>query len=383
MKGDEANRDLAVHGGLLVVAILIGIAGFIVVQRRVTRPIGTMTKTMRQLADGDVTVEIPGTERRDEVADMAKAVVVFKENALERQRLATEREEAEERAVAGRKAEMNRLADQFEAAVGNVVEAVSSSANELEASAGALSSTAERTQQLAGTVAVASEQASSNVQTVSAATEEMTSSIKEISRQVDQSSTIARQAVGQAEKTDASIAELLQAAQRIGDVVKLITAIAEQTNLLALNATIEAARAGEAGRGFAVVASEVKSLANQTAKATEEIGAQIGGIQNATQEAVAAIKGIGATIGTVSQICANMAAAVEQQGAATDEIARNVQQAAKGTSEVAGTISDVNRGAGETGAAASQLLASSKMLSTEGNRLKLEVDKFLASVRAA
>jgi len=211
----------------------------------------------------------------------------------------------------------------------------------------------------------------------------MTSSVDEIARQVQESSRIASEAVAQASKTDARINALSQAASRIGDVVKLITAIAEQTNLLALNATIEAARAGEAGRGFAVVASEVKALASQTAKATEEIGSQIGAMQAATGESVAAIKEIGGTIGRISEIASTIAAAVEEQGAATSEIARNVERAAQGTAEVATKITDVNRGAGETGSASAQVLASAQSLSRDSNHLKSEVDQFLAAVRAA
>jgi methyl-accepting chemotaxis protein len=207
--------------------------------------------------------------------------------------------------------------------------------------------------------------------------------VGEIIRQVHESSKIAGEAVRQAERTDARIGELSQAASRIGDVVKLITAIAGQTNLLALNATIEAARAGEAGRGFAVVASEVKSLAMQTAKATEEIGTQIAGMQSATHESVAAIKEISATIGRVSEIANTIAAAVEEQGAATQEISRNVQEAAKGTAHVARNIADVNHGAAETGSASAQVLSSAKALAGEGNKLKVEVDKFLHTVRAA
>jgi methyl-accepting chemotaxis protein len=221
------------------------------------------------------------------------------------------------------------------------------------------------------------------VQSVASATEEMTSSVNEISRQVQESAKIAGDAVKQAQETDARINELSQAAGRIGDVVKLITAIAEQTNLLALNATIEAARAGEAGRGFAVVASEVKALAAQTGKATEEISAQIAGMQTATQDSVAAIKAIGGTIGRISEIASTISAAVEEQGAATQEIARNVGEAAKGTQQVASNITDVNRGASETGSASAQVLSSAQSLSSESNHLKLEVDKFLSTVRAA
>jgi len=282
-----------------------------------------------------------------------------------------------------RRETLAKLADSFSATVGNIVDTVSSASTELEAAAGTLTKTAEQTQQLSATVAAASEEASANVQSVASATEEMTSSVNEISRQVQESAKIANEAVQQAQETDARINALSQAAGRIGDVVKLITAIAEQTNLLALNATIEAARAGEAGRGFAVVASEVKNLASQTAKATEEIGAQIAGMQSATQNSVAAIKEIGATIGRISSIASTIAAAVEEQGAATQEIARNVGEAAKGTAQVASNITDVNQGAGETGSASSQVLSSAQSLSGESNRLKLEVDKFLSTVRAA
>ena len=282
-----------------------------------------------------------------------------------------------------RRATLEKLANTFSSSVGRIVGNVSSAATELEAAAGTLTKTADYTQQLSSTVAAASEQASANVQSVASATEEMTSSVNEISRQVQDSAKIAGEAVKQAQQTDARITELSQAAGRIGDVVKLITAIAEQTNLLALNATIEAARAGEAGRGFAVVASEVKALAAQTAKATEEIGAQIAGMQTATQESVAAIKEIGGTIGRISQIASTIAAAVEEQGAATQEIARNVGQASKGTAQVASNITDVNRGAGETGSASSQVLSSAQSLSVESANLKTEVDNFLSTVRAA
>ncbi len=282
-----------------------------------------------------------------------------------------------------RKVTLENLANGFSSTVGKIVENVSSAATGLEGAASTLTKTAEYTQQISGTVASASEEASANVQSVASATEEMTSSVNEISRQVQESSKIAGEAVTQAQQTDARINELSQAAARIGDVVKMITAIAEQTNLLALNATIEAARAGEAGRGFAVVASEVKALAAQTAKATEEIGTQIAGMQTATQDSVAAIKAIGQTIGHISEIASTIAASVEEQGAATQEIARNVGEAAKGTGQVATSITDVNRGAGETGAASAQVLASAQSLSAESRHLRVEVDKFLATVRAA
>jgi methyl-accepting chemotaxis protein len=367
--------------GAFVIAMLVGSAMFGVLS--IARPIRKIAGVLLELGGGNKQVDVPYVGRGDEIGDAANAANVFKENLIRIEKMEAEQKEAEIRAAAERKADMRKLADEFQSAVGQIVDTVSSASTELEAAAGTLTKTAETTQTLSGAVAAASEEASTNVQSVASATEEMTSSVNEISRQVQESSRIAGDAVKQARETDARINELSQAAGRIGDVVKLITAIAEQTNLLALNATIEAARAGEAGRGFAVVASEVKQLASQTAKATEEISAQIAGMQTATQDSVAAIKTIGGTIGRISEIASTIAAAVEEQGAATQEIARNVGEAAKGTAMVASNITDVNRGAGETGSASSQVLSSAQSLSSESNHLKLEVDKFLSTVRAA
>ncbi len=370
---------------LLTVAIALfgSIALAAIVARSITRPLDSLKGSMKDLADGNLEIAIAGIGRGDEVGDMAAAVEVFKVNAIERRRLESDQKATEQRAAEQRKAEMQALASKFEQAVGGVVRAVASSATQLETAANSLTGTAATTQQLATTVAAASEEASVNVQSVSSAAEEMSASVAEIGRQVQESSRIAGEAVSQARKTDSRIADLSQASNRIGDIVALITGIAEQTNLLALNATIEAARAGEAGRGFAVVAQEVKSLASQTAKATGEISSQIGNMQTATEESVAAIKEIGSTIGRIAEISALIAAAVDEQGAATQEVAHNVQQAAQGTSEVASAITEVNKGARETGAASSQVLASAKSLTVESGRLGSEVEQFLAHIRAA
>jgi methyl-accepting chemotaxis protein len=375
----STQRSLIVIGVILLFMLAVSIF----VARSVTTPLQRMTLTMNDLASGNLAVEVPGIGRGDEIGEMAKAVEVFKSNAVARQSLEAEQRAAETRTIASRKADMNKMADDFEAAVGRIVETVSSASGQLEASAGTLTSTAERAQELATTVAAASEEASTNVQSVASATEEMASSVTEISRQVQESARMANDAVNQARFTNDRVSELSKAATRIGDVVELINTIAGQTNLLALNATIEAARAGEAGRGFAVVASEVKALAEQTAKATGEIGQQVTGIQAATQESVNAIQAISGTIEKLSEISSAIAAAVEEQGAATQEISRNVQQAATGTQQVSSNIGDVQRGASETGSASSQVLAAAQSLSGDSNRLKLEVGRFLDSVRAA
>jgi methyl-accepting chemotaxis protein len=375
----STQRSL-IAAGLIV---LLTLAVSMVVARGITGPLQRMTGAMNDLAGGKLDVDVPGIGRRDEIGEMAKAVEVFKRNAVERQALEAEQKQAETRAVAQRKADMYKMAEDFEGAVGGIIGAVSTASSQLETSAGALSSTAERAEELATTVAAASEEASTNVQSVASATEEMASSVNEISRQVQESARMAGEAVDQARKTNDRVSELSKAAARIGDVVELINTIAGQTNLLALNATIEAARAGEAGRGFAVVASEVKALAEQTAKATGEIGQQVSGIQAATQESVGAFKEISGTIERLSEISSAIAAAVEEQGAATQEISRNVQQAAHGTQQVSSNITDVQRGASETELASTQVLSAAQSLSGDSNRLKLEVDKFLATVRAA
>jgi methyl-accepting chemotaxis protein len=349
----------------------------------VTRPLQRMTSAMLSVAGGNLETAVPAVGQKDEIGQLAGALEQFKTIGQENRRMETGQKQAEAKAVEQRRADMHRLADGFEAAVGGIVQAVSSSATQLETAATTLTHTADTTQRLSTVVAGASEEASSNVQSVASATDELSASVSEIGRQVHESSRIALEAVKQAEATDARIAELSDAAQRIGDVVKLITAVSEQTNLLALNATIEAARAGEAGRGFAVVASEVKALAAQTGRATGDISQQIARMQAATEDSVAAIKEIGGTIARISEIAATIAASVEEQGAATQEIARNVQEAARGTSEVAANITEVNKGAGETGSASTQVLSSARALSSEGSKLRLELDKFLGTVRAA
>uniref|UniRef100_Q07ML8 Methyl-accepting chemotaxis sensory transducer n=1 Tax=Rhodopseudomonas palustris (strain BisA53) TaxID=316055 RepID=Q07ML8_RHOP5 len=367
-----------------VVSVLIGIAAVLFVALRIAAGLAGLNGALGRMAGGDLSIEIPGAGRNDEIGDMAKNVTRIRENSEAAARHEAEAKAEHERTAAEqRKVVMHRLADDFEAAVGEIVETVSSASTELEASASTLTATAERAQTLATVVAAASEEASTNVQSVASATEEMSSSITEISRQVQDSARIAGEAVDQARHTNDRVGELAKAASRIGDVVELINTIAGQTNLLALNATIEAARAGEAGRGFAVVASEVKALAEQTAKATGEIGQQIAGIQTATHESVGAIQTIGATIGRMSEISSTIASAVEEQGAATQEISRNVQQAAIGTQEVSANIANVQHGASETGSASAQVLSAAQSLSRDSNRLKLEVGKFLTTVRAA
>jgi methyl-accepting chemotaxis protein len=378
--GTALSRSIVAGAAAIGLALLLIL---LVVTRSVIQPLRAMTDRMSKLAAKDFAVELPGLGRRDEIGEMARAVEVFRTSGLEVERMRAEQAARETRATHERKTGMHKLAEAFEAVVGNIVDSVSSASTNLEATAGALARTAETTQQLTGTVAAASEEASANVHSAAEAAGHMSSSVDHISRHVQESSSIADEAVEQAKKTDARIVKLSDAANRIGDVVKLINDVAEQTNLLALNATIEAARAGEAGKGFAVVAHEVKALATQTAKATGEIATQIAAMQAATKESVGAIKEIDSTVTRISEIARTIAAAVEEQGTATEGIALNVREAARGTAELTASIADVNRGASETGAASAQVFASAQSLSRESSRLKVEVGRFLASVRTA
>jgi len=363
-----------------IIALVVAAIG-VFFARSIPRPIANMNAVMGVLAKGDWTANVPSTDRSDEIGAMAAAVEVFKANGIRNEEMIAEAEAQKIQTEKEKREAMLEMASNFEASVGGVVNSVSSASTEMQSSAQALSATAEQTTQQSQAVAAASEEASTNVQTVASASEELSSSISEISRQVSQSTQIASAAVAEVDGANEKVQGLAIAAQKIGEVVALITDIADQTNLLALNATIEAARAGEAGKGFAVVASEVKNLANATAKATEEISAQIGGIQSATEGAVTAIGSIGGTINQINEITSTIAAAVEEQGAATQEIARNVEQASAGTNEVSSNIAGVNQAASETGQSAGELLSASTELSQQSEMLRGEVDTFLANIR--
>jgi len=350
--------------------------------RKITGQIATMSQIMRTLAAGDRDVEIPYLEQQAEMGQMAQAVEVFKQNAIERERLEADqsrKREADER----RATHVAELIGEFDGTAKRSLGSVLASAEQMKASAMSMTTIADEAGQRSSGVASASEQATANVQTVATATEELSASVEEISRQVAQSAQMALAAVETANATNAKVEGLADASQKIGEVVNLINDIAAQTNLLALNATIEASRAGEAGKGFAVVASEVKSLATQTAKATEEIGAQIAAIQGETQEAVAAIQEIGKSITEISDTATAIASAVEEQGAATREIAENVQQASSGTQNVSSNIVEVSRGVQETGSSAQQVLLSAEQLGEQSDELQAAVSSFLDRVKAA
>jgi methyl-accepting chemotaxis protein len=374
-----------VQWGIVLAALAfaaLAIAAGVLLSRIIATPVVAMTAAMSKLAEGDKGVEIPARGRGDEIGDMAAAVQVFKDNMIRADQLAAE-QEAERAAREARARNIEELTTRFDQAVSSMLGVVSGAATEMEATAQAMSANADQTNRQATAVAAATEQASAAVQTVATAAEELAASITEIGRQVDQSMHISRAASEEAGRTNDTVQGLAEASAKIGSVVNLINDIASQTNLLALNATIEAARAGDAGKGFAVVAHEVKSLANQTARATEEIAAQIGTVQSATGEAVKAIAGIVTRIGDINQIATAIAGAVEEQSAATAEIARNVQQAAAGTQEVSAHIGGVTQSASETGSAAGEVLASAQALSKEAVELNGVVGSFLHDVRSA
>jgi methyl-accepting chemotaxis protein len=376
----QAIGAMAIAGG---VAALLALVMTMALVRRVTKPLRAVAETLTVLADGRTDVEIRNADRHDEIGMIARTVGVFKNNLIERRQLEAERISAEKQAMEQRKAELNQFVEAFRTKIGGIIERVLNSSGQFERDAQTLSVTAHSTAEMSGQSANASRQASEHVRSAATASNELSQSIVEISRRVQDSNSVAADAVKQASATDQRMVELSAAGDRIGDVVKLITSIAEQTNLLALNATIEAARAGEAGRGFAVVAQEVKNLAGQTAKATDEISSHIVNMQRATGESVEAIKAIGLTIERISGITASISSAVEQQGAATQSIAEGVKAASGGTLKVADNIEHVAKNARETGATSGLMLKSARELSEVSSHLRDEVEKFLDSVRAA
>ena len=384
-----AQLDSMLWQAMWAMAIAAGIAALLVlamtmmIVRRVTRPLKAVTKSLTGLAEGRIDIEVQHSSRHDEIGAIARTIDVFKTNRIERRQLEAERADAEKLAMDRRKAELNQFVEDFRTKIGGIIERVLNSSGQFEKDARQLSVTAHSTAEMSEQSADASRQASEHVRSAAAASNELSQSIVEISRRVQESNGVAADAVKQADATDQRMAELTAAGARIGDVVKLITSIAEQTNLLALNATIEAARAGDAGRGFAVVAQEVKTLAGQTAKATDEISAHIVNMQRATGESVDASKAIGLTIERISGITTSISSAVQQQGTATQSIAQGVQAAASGTLDVADNIERVAKGASDTGTTSGQMLKSAQALSEVSHHLKDEVEKFLDSVRAA
>ena len=385
----QASNETTVTSTFLIMAVTVGV-GLIagiglawIVGNGIAGPIARMTASMRTLAGGDTSVEIPGTERKDEIGEMAGAVQVFKDNAIEKTKLEEQQAQKDKDAEEKKRRDMAQLADNFESSVNEVIESVASGSAEMQSTAESMSSTAEETNRQATAVASASEQAASNVQTVASAAEELSSSVAEVNTQVVESARMSQDAKEKAETTNEQVKGLAEASQKIGDVIDLINDIASQTNLLALNATIEAARAGDAGKGFAVVASEVKSLANETAKATEEIASQVSNIQEETRQAVVAIETIGEVVAKINENSTTIAAAVEEQTAATSEISRSAQEASKGTTEVSSNIGGVSQAATETGSASTQVLAASRTISEHAEMLKTESKKFVEQVRVA
>jgi len=373
---------MVLGAAILGIGVVSGAVAWFV-GRSITRPLGLLGMRMKTLADGQLKEEIPGIGRRDEIGKMAATVQVFKDNAVRMRDLESAETETRKRAAEERQAAMHAIALEFESSVNGIVRSVASSAAGMQTTAQSMTHSATDASARAATVGSASERASNDVGTVAAAAEELSSSVAEISRQVNQSNEIASKAVADAERTNATVQVLSDGAEKIGEVVQLIHSIAAQTNLLALNATIEAARAGEAGRGFAVVASEVKALATQTAKATEEISAQVAAMQATTSDAVTSIGGITETITRMSEITLNISSAVEEQGAATREIARNIQSVAAGSAEISDHIGGVSAAASATGNAASVVLTSARDLDQQSGMLRAAVDEFLGKVRAA
>ncbi|MBR1213729.1 methyl-accepting chemotaxis protein [Bradyrhizobium sp. JYMT SZCCT0180] len=384
---DDLDAKLKPIAWLLGLAILgIGlIAGSIawMIGRSISKPLGELGARMQALADGKLDGEIPGLGRGDEVGAMAATVQIFKDNAVRIRGLEQAEAATQSRAATERRTAMENIASDFERSVNGIVRSVSTAAAGMQTTAQSMTATASDASARAATVGSASESSSNNVGTVAAAAEELSSSVAEIARQVARSSEIASKAVGDAERTNSTVQALSTGAEKIGEVVKLIHSIAAQTNLLALNATIEAARAGESGRGFAVVASEVKALANQTAKATEEISAQVAAMQASTSEAVSSIGGISETIAQMSEITVSISTSIEQQGDATREIARNIQSVAAGSSEISAHIGGVTTAAAATGKAASDVLSNARELDNQSGMLRNAVDEFLVKVRAA